>query len=156
VSHNEGAHERAHQKVLTGWTPNPSLVYPSMGSVVAKELGPTGALPPYIAIPNSNFATGYGQAGFLEAACNPFAVGSDPNIATFAVRDVALAQGQTLERMEGRRTLLQELDGQFRRFEKTQEARSRSEFLTRAYDIISSPQAKQAFDLKAEPDKVRD
>src|SRR5262245_29611013 len=57
MSHNEGAHERAAHKVLTGWTPNPSLVYPSMGSVASKELGPVGALPPYIAIPNSGFGS---------------------------------------------------------------------------------------------------
>jgi len=156
MQHNEGAHERADHKVLTGWTPNPALVYPAMGSVVAKELGPVGALPAYIAVPNAGFASGYGQAGYLEASSNPFAVGSDPNNPNFTVRDVTLPGGMTLDRMGHRRDLLSQMDGMFRRFEKTGEASARSQFLTRAYDIISSPEAKKAFDLKSEPDALRD
>jgi uncharacterized protein DUF1501 len=156
MQHNEGAHERANHKVLTGWTPNPALVYPAMGSVVARELGPVGPLPPYIAVPNANFASGYGQAGYLEASNNPFSVGSDPNNPNFTVRDVTLPNGMTLERMESRRALLGAMDGMFRRFEKTQEVAARSQFLARAYDIIGSPEAKKAFDLKSEPDALRD
>ena len=50
----------------------------SMDQVVAKELGSTGTLPPYVSIPGNNFAFGYGQSGYLEAAFNPFSVGGDP------------------------------------------------------------------------------
>jgi hypothetical protein len=156
MQHNEGAHERANHKVLTGWTPNPALVYPAMGSVVTKELGPKGALPAYVAVPNAGFASGYGQAGYLEASNNPFAVGSDPNNPNFTVRDVALPNGMTLDRMDRRRDLLGQMDGMFKRFEKTPEAAARNQFLTRAYDMISSPEAKKAFDLKSEPDALRD
>jgi hypothetical protein len=156
MQHNEGAHERADHKVLTGWTPNPAIVYPSMGSVVAKELGPNGALPGYVTVPNANFAAGYAQAGYLEASNNPFAVGGDPNRPDFTVRDLTLPNGMTLARMESRRGLLTTMDGMFRRFEKTLEASSRNQFLERAYDVISSPEAKKAFDLKSEPDALRD
>jgi hypothetical protein len=156
MQHSEGAHERANHKVLTGWTPNPALVYPAMGSVVTKEMGQNGALPAYVAIPRGDFASGYAQAGYLEASNNPFSVGSDPNTPNFTVRDVTLPNGMTLDRMGRRRSLLGELDGQFRRFEKTPEAAARNQFLTRAYDIISSPEAKKAFDLKSEPDALRD
>jgi uncharacterized protein (DUF1501 family) len=58
--------------------------------------------------------------------------------------------------MESRRELLTSLDGMFRRFDKTQQAAARNQFLTRAYDVISSPAAKKAFDLKSEPDALRD
>ncbi len=156
MQHNEGAHERANHKVLTGWTPNPAIVYPAMGSVVSREIGPKGALPPYVAIPRGDFASGYAQAGYLEASNNPFSVGSDPNSDTFSVRDVTLPKGMQLDRVGRRRELLTAMDGLFRRFEKTQEASARSEFLTRAYDIISSPEAKKAFDIKTEPAALRD
>src|SRR3989442_12059812 len=98
---NEGAPERACHTLLTGWHPNPALVYPSIGSVVAKELGGVGPMPPYIAIPGSGFAFGYGQAGYLEASLNPFSVGGDPNNPNFSVRDIALPNGLTMERLEG-------------------------------------------------------
>jgi hypothetical protein len=156
MSHNEGAHERACHTLLTGWHPNPSLVYPCIGSVVSKELGGNGPMPPYIAIPGSGFAFGYGQAGYLESAFNPFSVGGDPNNQNFSVRDVSLPGGLTLERLDGRRTLLQAVDSSFKRFDKTAEAHSRDEFYQRAYDMISSPQAKKAFDIHEEPKEVRD
>jgi Protein of unknown function (DUF1501) len=156
MQHNEGAHERADHKVLTGWTPNPAIVYPAMGSVVTKELGPKGALPAYVTVPNANFGAGYGQSGYLEASNNPFSVGGDPNRAQFTVRDLTPPSGMTTERIDNRRELLTAMDGMFRRFEKTQEATARNQFLTRAYDVISSPEAKKAFDLKSEPDALRD
>ena len=156
LSHNEGAHERACHELLTGWAPNPSLVYPAMGSVVAREMGGVGPMPPYIAIPGSGFAFGYAQSGYLEAAFNPFSVGGDPNDKNFSVRDVALPDGLTMERLDGRKTLLAAVDGAFRRFEKTAESRSRNEFYQRAYDMISSPDAKKAFNLHEEKDEVRD
>jgi uncharacterized protein DUF1501 len=156
LSHNEGAHERAQHLMLTGWHPLPSLVYPSMGAVTAKELGAVGTLPPYVAIPSSDFATGYGGSGYLEASFNPFSVGGDPNNSKFTVRDVALPSGITVDRFDRRRTLLQALDGAFKRFEGTGVQASRDTFYNRAYDIISSPQAKKAFNIGEETDKVRD
>jgi Protein of unknown function (DUF1501) len=156
LAHNEGAHERAAHTLLTGWHPLPSLVYPSMGSVVAKELGGVGPMPPYVAIPGSGFGSGYGQSGYLEAAFNPFAVGGDPNSKNFTVRDVSMPKNLTLERLDRRRTLLQALDSTFKRFEEMPEAKSRDAFYERAYDMISSPEAKKAFDVAQEPDKVRE
>lgn len=156
MSHGEGAHERAAHTLLTGWRPTPALIYPSMGSVTAKELGSTGPLPPYIAVPGGAFGSGYGQSGYLEAAFNPFSVGGDPNNPNFSVRDVALPQGVTMERMDRRRTLLESLDGLYRRFDKTADAHSRSTFYNRAYDMISSPETKKAFNIQEEPGQVRD
>jgi hypothetical protein len=156
LAHNEGAHERAQHLLLTGWHPLPSLVYPSMGSVVSKEMGPVGTLPPYVAVPNSGFGSGYGGSGYLEAAFNPFSVGGDPNNGKFTVRDVSLPDGVTVERFDRRRTLLHALDGAFKRFEGSTVQASRDTFYTRAYDIISSPDAKKAFSIAEEPDKVRD
>ncbi|HLJ56730.1 MAG TPA: DUF1501 domain-containing protein [Chthonomonadaceae bacterium] len=156
VSHNEGAHERACHTLLTGWHPNPSLIYPAVGSVVAKELGSNGTLPPYVAIPGSNFAFGYGQSGYLEAAYNPFSVGGDPNNRNFTVRDVSLPNGLTVERLDDRRSLLKEIDANFKRFDSTPEAKSRDEFYQRAYNMISSPAAKKAFNIQEESADVRD
>ena len=156
VSHNEGAHERACHTLLTGWHPNPSLIYPSIGSVVAKEMGSTGTLPPYVSIPGNNYAFGYGQSGYLEAAFNAFSVGGDPNNSNFTVRDVSLPDGLTVERLDDRRSLLKAVDSTFKRFETTPESRSRDEFYQRAYDMISSPAAKKAFNIQEEPQELRE
>lgn len=156
LSHDEGAHERACHTLLTGWHPNPSLIYPAVGSVVSKELGGNGPMPPYITIPNNDFASGYAQAGYLEAAFNPFAVGGDPNDEHFSVRDVSLPGGLTMERLDGRRSLLKAVDSAFKRFDNTPMAHSRDDFYQRAYDMISSPAAKKAFNIQEEKKEVRD
>jgi hypothetical protein len=156
MSHDEGAHERACHTLLTGWHPNPSMIYPAIGSVVSKELGGNGPMPPYITIPGNDFAFGYGQSGYLEAAFNPFAVGGDPNREHFSVRDVSLPGGLTMERLEGRRTLLKAVDSAFKRFDNTPISHSRDDFYQRAYDMISSPAAKKAFSIEEEKKEVRD
>ena len=156
LSHDEGAHERAQHTLLTGWKPTPALVYPSVGSVTAKELGARGALPPYIAVPYSGFGSGYGNSGYLEAAYNPFSVGGDPNNPHFTVQDVVMPGGVTLERLDRRRSLLQAMDSLYRRFDGDQQSVSRSKFYERAYDMITSPESKKAFNMDDEPATLRD
>src|SRR3974377_479840 len=41
MTHGEAAHERGTHNMFTGYRPSPALVYPSMGSVVSHEYGPT-------------------------------------------------------------------------------------------------------------------
>jgi hypothetical protein len=51
MTHGEAAHERGTHNMYTGYRPSPALVYPSFGSVTAHEMGPRGALPPYVCVP---------------------------------------------------------------------------------------------------------
>jgi hypothetical protein len=156
MSHNEGAHERACHTLLTGWHPLPALTYPSMGSVTAKELGMSGALPPYIAVPGGAFGQGYGQSGYLEAAYNPFSVPGDPNRAGFSVQDVSLPQGITRERLDRRRSLLQAMDGLYSQLDKSEAFQARDHFYQQAYTMITSAQTRKAFNIDEEPDAIRD
>jgi hypothetical protein len=43
MSHTEVDHSRGEHSMFTGYRPSPALVYPSVGSVLAQELGPRGA-----------------------------------------------------------------------------------------------------------------
>src|SRR5579859_5164827 len=69
---------------LTGYRPLPSLVFPSFGSVVSKELGGRNGMPPYVTIPQT--FPGFG-GGFLGGEYGPFIAG-DPNEAGYQVRDL--------------------------------------------------------------------
>ncbi|MFM8334821.1 MAG: DUF1501 domain-containing protein, partial [Opitutaceae bacterium] len=40
MTHGEAAHERGTHAMFTGYRPSPAISYPSMGSVVAHQLGP--------------------------------------------------------------------------------------------------------------------
>ncbi len=59
VTHTLAAHELGTQYVITGNRPIASLDYPSLGSVVTKELASPRDLPPFVAIPNSPMAAGF-------------------------------------------------------------------------------------------------
>jgi Protein of unknown function (DUF1501) len=155
VTTNEAAHERGTHYMLTGFTPLPGFEVPGYGAVAAKFRGGRSALPPYVAIP-SPLAYG-GEAGFLGAALNPFSPSGDPASPNFAVRDLDLPGGMSADQAERRRTLREAIDGAFRKYEKgSDRIRATGEFYNRAYTLLSSSEARAAFNLKAEPDAVRD
>lgn len=154
MTSNEGAHERGTHYLMTGFPPLPGFGVPSFGSVVAKMMPRRSALPPYIAVPSPVL---YGGAGFLGAALDPFSPGGDPGNANFRVQDLAPEGNLTAERVERRRGLRAAVDEAFRRHEASSDrARTVDEFYEAAYDIISSTQARAAFDLKQEPDALKD
>ncbi len=150
----EADHGRGTHYLMTGFQPLPGFAVPSYGSVVAKLKESRSALPPYIAIPT---AFEYSGAGFLGAALDPFSVGGAPSKDDFQVHDLHPPKGIEMERLDRRRSLRQVVDAAFEKHESGSErVRSVDEFYTAAYNLISSSEAREAFDLRQEPEKVRD
>ena len=154
MTHGEAAHERGTHNMFTGYRPSPAIQFPSMGSVVSHELGPRNNLPPYVCVPGqpNNFA----GSGYLSSAYGPFSLGSDPAAGDFAVRDLSLADGVDTQRFDKRRTLLETVDAHFRELEKSDALDAMDTFYQRAYSLISSKEAREAFHIKAEPKEIRD
>jgi hypothetical protein len=148
----EAIHEKAKQYVYSGQRPNNAFKHPVYGSVVAKELGAKNGLPPFVVIPRKDICA---EAGFLGSAFDPFVTG-DPSKKNFSVQDLTLPTGIGLEEAQGRAGLLAALDSRLESIEKSGVVESMDYFYQKALDLVSSPQAKQAFDLGAEPDKLRD
>jgi uncharacterized protein (DUF1501 family) len=92
--------------------------------------------------------------GFLPAATGPFSVGGDPAKPDFQVRDLDFFPGLTEPRVDRRRRFLDTLDRLSAAVETAANAPVDAEF-EQAYRLITSQEAKQAFDLSREPDKVR-
>lgn len=154
MTHGEAAHERGTHNMFTGYRPSPAIQYPSMGSIVSHELGARGALPPYVCIPNQ--PNPYAGSGFLSTAFGPFGVGSDPAGKNFTVRDLTLPEGITAERFERRKGLLAAVDRHFSSVEKVDALSAMDSFYNRAYTLISSQDARKAFDIDSEPAALRD
>jgi hypothetical protein len=154
VSHGEAAHERGTHNMLTGYRPSPAIKFASFGSIISHEQGSRNNLPPYVAIPNV-FAPDQGS-GYLSTAYGPFALGSDPGDRNFVVRDLATPKGIDDTRFERRRGLLSAVDEHFSTLEKSDALSAMDSFYQAAYNLISSKQAREAFNLNAEPDKLRD
>jgi len=148
----ENNHERAINYLLTGYLPLPTLEFPSMGSVVAKELGPKNGLPPYVAVPNT--FPSYG-AGYLGGAYNPFIAG-DPNVSGYQVRDLTLPADVDWDRVANRNFLLKQMDAKFRAIESSTDMAAMDAFYQKAYDLLKSPAARKAFDIGAEKESLRE
>ncbi len=154
MSHGEAAHERGTHNMFTGYRPSPALQYPSMGSVVSHEYGPKNNLPPYVCIPNQPNV--YAGTGYLSSSFSPFSLGRDPASAGFKVQDLNLPGGITEPRFTSRRNVLDAVNTYFARKEKSDNIDAMDTFYQRAYSLISSPKAREAFDINAEPAKLRD
>jgi uncharacterized protein (DUF1501 family) len=152
-SHGEAAHERGTHNMMTGSRPSPALVYPSMGSVVSHEYGPRENLPPYVCIPNA--PNEYASTGYLSSSFGPFSLGADPAAAGFTVRDLNLPGGVDTARFDRRRSALDAVNDYFAKKEKSDTIGAMNTFYDRAYSLISSQKAREAFNIAAEPEAIR-
>ncbi len=154
MTHGEAAHERGTHNMFTGYRPSPALSYPSMGSVVSHEFEPRNNIPPYICIPGQ--PNEFAGTGYLSSSFAPFSLGSDPADGGFTVRDLQLPGGVTDERFTRRRRALEAVSHHFASKEKADALDAVDTFYQRAYGLISSKQAQEAFDLSKEADALRD
>lgn len=161
--HRNSNHGEADHYMLTGYHPlagfNPNLApnnqRPSHGSIVTRKLGSRGAVPAYVCLPQMHAS---GGPAYVGAAASPFTIESNPAAPDFEVPDLAPPLTLDAKRLEDRRALLAHVD----RFQKSPEAKANrgaqavSVFREKAMALMTSPEAKRAFDLHAEPDAMRD
>ncbi len=154
MTHGEAAHERGTHNMFTGYRPSPALQYPSIGSVVAHEFGPRNNLPPYVLVPNQ--PNPYAGTGYLSSSFAGFSLGADPARGDYRVRDLQLPGGVDEVRFERRRKMLDLVNDHFRRRESSDQIDAVDSFYERAYSLISSEKAREAFDISKEPDELRE
>ncbi len=149
VSHTLAAHQLGREYVNTGSKPIPALQYPSYGAVVSKERPSDADIPGLVAVPKS----GHGP-GFLGIRYAPLETNSTPSFGQpYSVRGISLAGGIGVDEVKRRQELLQKLDRRFAQFEKNDQLlEGLDQFGEQAYSMITSPRARQAFDISKEPE----
>lgn len=163
VHHGTGDHTKGNHWMLTGHEgPNFNDAVldqraPAMGSVVARMRGANRpGLPPYAAVPHLRGGTDnfFHYHAYVGGAYNPFIVNSDPNERDYAVRDLAMPSGLTFDRLRSRQEFLSRFD----RFRAGTEPAigERDGAYQRAFEMLTGPQARAAFDISREPDALRD
>lgn len=161
LHHKTGAtHENGQRWMMTGHDFNPDSVKPHCGSVISRVFGNRGTLPAAVVLPGKIGNTGAGPfhgqtAGYLGSAHEPFFLGSDPARSDFKVSDLSPPAGQTEFRLNARRELLRQVDEVQRRTEANSSL-GRDTAYARAFNLLTSAEAKQAFELGQESDKLRD
>lgn len=159
-SHNDNGHNTGYHYCMTGYRadfpdgntrmPNNHL-YPSIGSIISRELGPRTTLPPYINMPHIMAG---GGPGFYGSEHAPFVIESNPVAADFEVQDLRPLEGIGASRQARRRRLLADVEN-LERQRMQGRARSMSTYYQRAQDLMGSAEARRAFDIRSEPESVR-
>ena len=154
MTHGEAAHERGTHNMFTGYKPSPALVFPSFGSVISHEYGPRNSLPPYVCVPN--VPNEFAGSGYLSSSFGPFALGDDPNRPDFKVRDLNLAEGVDSERFVRRKSALEIVNRNFASVSTADNVAAMGTFYERAYGLLDTPAAREAFDISKEDNALRD
>jgi len=161
--HHNSDHGPGDHYMLTGYFPgagfnptvSPNNTRPSFGSIVARKLGPRGSVPPYVCLPKLHPSCG---SAYLGPAAAPFVIDADPNAPDFTVPDIVPPPTVAANRLDDRKALLGELD----RFQRDGEAAVNKQadtvgvFQRKAFELTASAATRKAFDIHAEPDKLRD
>jgi len=158
LHHEDAGHSGADQICFTGYPAGPSVdvnVAPSCGSITSKQLqGHNPRLPAYVMIPRTVPGT---EAAYLGPAYRPFETQADPaQDGPFVVPNLQTPSGLSVERLAGRRQLLGELDDLRRTVDGSGAMEAMDEFQQKAWEIVTGPEARRAFDLDAEPMKIRE
>lgn len=162
IRHDQGNHGAGNHYMMTGAPPRIPVgcgafvsFHPSLGSVVAKEIGAPHGLPAYFSLPSM---TRSGGPNFLGAKYAPFVVNEDPNSKYFRVRDVSLPQGLAEGRFSNRKDLRSDLDklARMRDEAAADPVLATDEFVNQGYELIASAQAQAAFDIHSESEEVRE
>jgi len=121
---------------------------------VSHEYGPRNNLPPYVAVPNA--ANEFAGTGYLSSSFGPFSLGADPANKGFKVQDLNLAGGVDAARFDRRRSALEAVNAHFSEKQKSDNIAAMDTFYQRAYSLINSEKAREAFNIEAEDNGLRD
>ncbi len=168
VHHSITDHNASSYYSLTGRSPiNGSRLivadsprnFPPYGAVLAKLRPSNRPLPAFVHIPDLLFNCGSriaGQsAGFLGASYDPFVTG-DPSLPRYQVPGMTPLPEVSLDRLGQRGSLLKDLDRTLGSLGAQPSLDRLDEFYRRAYGLLSSVEARKAFDLTQEPLAVRE
>ena len=160
-SHNDNGHQTGYHYAITGYKANfpdgsarvpNNVLYPSMGSIISRELGPRTSVPANINMPNPMTS---GGPGFYGAEHSPFVIETDPVQPDFEVKDLRLAGTINSSRFSRRRRLLEGIEREHQKGTLPGRAGVMSTYYEQAYDLITSPEAQKAFDINAESESTR-
>jgi Protein of unknown function (DUF1501) len=154
------APDSSFHRLLNARKPEPTD-WPSMASVVALKRPPHPSLPSAVTLPQKEGAPEYTRPGQFAARLgleyDPlFVDGSRESPLDFAMPAIKLHGDTTVEQLLAKGKLLSVLDDEQRRFDDAPAAEDYRKQQRKALALLTSGQTKNAFDLSAEPQSVRD
>jgi hypothetical protein len=158
--HFAGGHRMLTSKDLGVSGASTAGRFPSIGSIVSREIGSRRpGVPGYVAVPlaaSIGLVPGYFGGHMLGVQHDPFQTGGDPNAATFEIQNLNLIPGLNLQRLEDRRSLTVQFDQMKRTAEVAGKLDALDQFNRQAFEFVCGPAARRAFDINKEDPRLRD
>lgn len=167
----DNAHSSSGYQMLTGVphvplnqesaAPRKPNDWPSIGGLVRALRQRSGQLPAAVTLPehiwnDGNFPWPGQDAGFLGQAHHPWLIHCDPSAEGFSVPALALPAEITQPRFESRRSLLDQLNQQLSVIADNRQIAGYGVHAQKAVDLLTASTTRNAFDIRQEPDDVRD
>jgi hypothetical protein len=135
--------------------------YPSIGCAAAHFGRQPPDLPPYVALPSVLYDGDGGEVpgqgtGILGQRAAPFRVNGDPTRLDFSIETLTLSAEISQDRFRGRIGLHAALDHEAERLARLPGAGALDNHYERAFRILQSSAARHAFNLGAEPQRLRE
>lgn len=160
LHHDVGIHSDGGIITLTGKRPTrldptsqSKSEHPDFGTIASKVRSHTSAgLPAYVTLPQKPYMT---RPAYLGVQHGPFEVG-DPSEAGFAPPHLKLAAGLEGRGLEDRKSLLRQLDRLRGNLDLSGALDGTNQFRDLAFQMLTSPQVADAFDMQREDPALRD
>ena len=161
-SHTGGGHPAGSLQMLTG-DPDPldkpKPIYPDWMTVANYLLADrTRRIPNCVGVNGITRYDSFTITGnaYVDPAYSPFLVTGDPNNPKFEVQNIGLKDAEQTARLNDRLTLKQRLDTIARGMDRSGSMRAFDDFEAQALNLLTSSEARDAFDLNKEDARTRD
>jgi uncharacterized protein (DUF1501 family) len=163
-SHTGGGHPSGSLQMLTGDSAvvdKPEPTYPdwmTVANYVRSKDDAARVLPNYVGVnPIENYDIfKIAGPGYVNPAYGPFSVYGDPSAPKFDVPNIGLKDRSQVNRLNERVDLKHNLDRLARAVDQSGTMSAIDGFESQALHLLTSPAARDAFDLSREPDHIRD
>ena len=154
-------HDTGYQMMQTGRLFTGGIEHPHAGCVLGYVKGQRGEMPAHVLLPRPIGRTGgnlpHGHtAGYLGRQYDPFILNADPAVPNFQVPDLLPPSYISSIRADRRQRMRDAVDAATASFESNAQARQLDSSFQLAYRLMSSPRAREAFNLSQEPAVIRD
>ncbi len=134
--------------------------FPSVNAAVNRFARPPRDMPATVSLPSVLYDGDGGEVpgqgpGLLGQRFTPFMVNGDPTQPDFSIRTLTLPGDMDGRRLRGRIELQTALDREGERLARLSSARAMDDYHEQAFRLLQSPAARRAFDLSAEPARLR-
>ena len=136
----------------------PGTLLPTHGACVTRTLGMSAGMPRFVTMggmlhQGKRRISGEG-GGSLGARFDPFRLDYDPELGV-KIPQLDLIEGQTVGSLAGRRSLRAQMNLLARKLDKSPQLEQLDESYQQAYSLLTSRQARRAFEVSREPDRLR-